>query len=166
MLLSLLLPLSPPIFSSLRVVFIDIFLPFYLHGSSSSSLKCQPSLSPLHLCFYGKEGDFVSSYTERRSRLMKWLAKLFKTSSNSRRGGAGGGGGYNPHFLGEENMVVQAPARTPDDRPRTKEQEELDHAVALSLSEGIRKPSGYNEWQTDDNYGGALPRGADDGSMN
>ncbi|XWS65930.1 hypothetical protein CRYUN_Cryun05aG0156100 [Craigia yunnanensis] len=92
---------------------------------------------------------------------MKWLSKLFKTSSSSRRGGGGGNGGYNPHFLVEENMVVRDPARTTDDRPRTKkEQEELDHAIALSLSEG------YNEWRTGDNSGGALPRGADDGSMN
>lgn len=69
--------------------------------------------------FYGKAGDFASSCTERKSRLMKWLSKLFKTSSSSShrgggsRGGSGGGGGYNPHFLGEENMVVRAPARIP-----------------------------------------------------
>ncbi|XVE99652.1 hypothetical protein REPUB_Repub03eG0218100 [Reevesia pubescens] len=119
-----------------------------------------------HPCIYG---DFVSSNTERKSRIMKWLGKLFKTSSSSRRGigGSSGSGGYNPHFLGEENMVVRAPARIPDDRPRTKkDQEELDHAIALSLSEGMGKPSGYNEWRRGDNYGGALPRGADNGSMN
>ncbi|XVE69274.1 hypothetical protein DITRI_Ditri09bG0138800 [Diplodiscus trichospermus] len=116
-----------------------------------------------HPCIYG---DFVSSNTERKSRVMKWLGKLFKTSSSSRGGGGGGSGGYNPHFLGEENMVVRAPAGMPHDRPRTKkEQEELDRAIALSLSEGRRKPNGYNEWRTGDNYGGALPRGADHGSM-
>ncbi|EOY17988.1 hypothetical protein QUC31_006665 [Theobroma cacao] len=121
-----------------------------------------------HPCIYG---DFASSYTERKSRLMKWLGKLFKTSSSSRRGGGSSGGsgtgGYNPHYLGEENMVVRAPARMPDGCPRVrKEQEELDHAMALSLSEGLGKPSGYNEWWMDDNYGGALPRAADGGRMN
>ncbi|XVF83781.1 hypothetical protein PTKIN_Ptkin16aG0520100 [Pterospermum kingtungense] len=108
-----------------------------------------------HPCIYG---DFVSSYTERKSRLMKWLSKLFKTSSSSGRGGGGrGSGGYNPHFLGDENMAVRAPAaRTPEDRPRMKKkQEELDRALALSLSEGMGKPNGYNHLRTDDNYGRA-----------
>ncbi|PPS18875.1 hypothetical protein GOBAR_AA01679 [Gossypium barbadense] len=57
--------------------------------------------------------------------------------------------------------------RANDERPRTKkEQEELDHAIALSLSEGMGKPNGYNEWRRDNNYGGALPRGADNGGLN
>ncbi|PPD86556.1 hypothetical protein GOBAR_DD16510 [Gossypium barbadense] len=112
-----------------------------------------------------KAGDFNNSYPERKSRIMKWLSKLFKSSSSGRRGG--GSGGYNPHYLGEENMVVRAPVRMPDERPRSKkEQEELDHAIALSLSEGMGKPNGYNEWRRDNNYGGALPRGADNGGLN
>ncbi|MBA0600527.1 hypothetical protein Gorai_006712 [Gossypium raimondii] len=115
-----------------------------------------------HPCIYG---DFNNSYPERKSRIMKWLSKLFKSSSSGRRGG--GSGGYNPHYLGEENMVVRAPVRMPDERPRSKkEQEELDHAIALSLSEGMGKPNGYNEWRRDNNYGGALPRGADNGGLN
>ncbi|MBA0665409.1 hypothetical protein Goklo_005266 [Gossypium klotzschianum] len=116
-----------------------------------------------HPCIYA--GDFNNSYPERKSRIMKWLSKLFKSSSSGRRGG--GSGGYNPHYLGEENMVVRAPVRMPDERPRSKkEQEELDHAIALSLSEGMGKPNGYNEWRRDNNYGGALPRGADNGGLN
>ncbi|KAG4181387.1 hypothetical protein ERO13_A10G224200v2 [Gossypium hirsutum] len=115
-----------------------------------------------HPCIYG---DFNNAYPERKSRIMKWLSKLFKSSSSGRRGG--GSGGYNPHYQGEENMVVRAPVRMPDERPRTKkEQEELDHAIALSLSEGMGKPNGYNEWRRDNNYGGALPRGADNGGLN
>ncbi|KAK8475839.1 hypothetical protein V6N13_122049 [Hibiscus sabdariffa] len=111
-----------------------------------------------HPCIYG---DFNDSYPERKSRLMKWLSKLFKSGSGGRRGG------YNPQFVGEENMVVRAPVRMPDDRPRTKkEQEELDHAIALSLSDGMRKPNGYNEGRKGGNYSGALPRGADNGSLN
>ncbi|KAE8669299.1 Protein DA1-related 2 [Hibiscus syriacus] len=107
-----------------------------------------------HPCIYG---DCNDSYPERKSRVMKWLGKLFKSSSGGRRGG------YNPQFIGEENTV----GRPQDDRPRKKkEQEELDHAIALSLSEGMGKPNGYNERGRDDNYGGALLRGVDNGGLN
>ncbi|KAE8673755.1 Protein DA1-related 2 [Hibiscus syriacus] len=106
--------------------------------------------------------DFNDSYPERKSRLLKWLNKLFKSGSGGRRGGS-----YNPQFAGEENMVVRPPVRMQDDRPRKKkEQEELDHAIALSLSEGMGKPNGYNECRRDNNYGGALLRGADNGGLN
>ncbi|XP_039004219.1 protein DA1-related 2-like [Hibiscus syriacus] len=111
-----------------------------------------------HPCISGDRSD---SYPEKKSRVMKWLSKLLKSSSGGRRGG------YNPQFVGDENMVVQPPVRMLDGRPRKKkEQEELDHAIALSLSEGMGKPNGYNECRRDNNYGGALPRGADNGGLN
>lgn len=65
----------------------------------------------IEVFFMEKAGDFNNSYPERKSRIMKWLSKLFKSSSSGRRGG--GSGGYNPHYLGEENMVVRAPGRMP-----------------------------------------------------
>lgn len=52
-----------------------------------------------------KAGHFVSSYAERKSRFMKWLTKIFKGNRESPRG-------QQPQFLGDENMVWRAPART------------------------------------------------------
>lgn len=90
-------------------------------------------------CIYG---HFVSSTTERKSRLMKWLSKLFK-------GGGSGNRRQQPQFLGDENMVWRAPARSMDDNSRTnKEKEELDRAIALSLAEDLKRPKGYR-WRTD-----------------
>lgn len=91
-------------------------------------------------CIYA--GHFVSSTTERKSRLMKWLSKLFK-------GGGSGNRRQQPQFLGDENMVWRAPARSMDDNSRTnKEKEELDRAIALSLAEDLKRPKGYR-WRTD-----------------
>ncbi|KAK6933100.1 Zinc finger, LIM-type [Dillenia turbinata] len=89
-------------------------------------------------------GDFASSYAGRKSRLMKWLLKLFKSGGggSNRAGASSGGGGQNPQFHGEENMVLRAPARSLDDRSRVdQEKEELDHAVALSLAEDLKRSS-------------------------
>lgn len=49
-------------------------------------------------------GDFVSS--ERKSRFMKWLSKLFKV------GPSRGGGARCPQYLGDENMAWRAPPRS------------------------------------------------------
>ncbi|XP_059666324.1 protein DA1-related 2-like isoform X1 [Cornus florida] len=89
-------------------------------------------------------GHFVSSHAERKSRFMKWLSKLFKSGS-----GRGETSGRHPQFLGEENMVLRAPARSLDDRSRAgKEKEELDRSIALSLAEDLNRPNGYR-WKTD-----------------
>ncbi|XP_031381036.1 protein DA1-related 2 isoform X2 [Punica granatum] len=75
---------------------------------------------------------------ERKSRFMKWLSKLFKGGSSR------GGGARYPQFLGDENTVWCAPSRAVDDCPRTdKEKEELDHAIALSLAEDLRRQNGF-----------------------
>ncbi|KAL2525813.1 Protein DA1-related 2 [Abeliophyllum distichum] len=83
---------------------------------------------------------------ERKSGIMKWLSKLFKSGSNNR---GVTGGQQQPQFLGEENMSWRAPVRSLDDRPRAKkEKEELDRAIALSLNEDLKGPNGYR-WRTD-----------------
>ncbi|KMT18412.1 hypothetical protein BVRB_2g025600 isoform A [Beta vulgaris subsp. vulgaris] len=94
-------------------------------------------------CIYG--GISASSNTEKKSRFMKWLGKIFKGS-----GGGGGSsrsssaGGRHPHFLEDENMVWRAPSRSSDDHPRAdKDHEELDRALALSLSDDLKRPGGY-----------------------
>nr|GMC61696.1 protein DA1-related 2 isoform X1 [Ipomoea batatas] len=96
--------------------------------SSSTSLS-QP-------CIYGHS---VSPRTERKSRFMKWLSKLFKGSSSK-----GVASGQQPQFLGEENMVWRTPIRPMDERSRAKEREELERAIARSLAEGLKRPSGNN----------------------
>ncbi|CAA2980718.1 DA1-related 2 isoform X1 [Olea europaea subsp. europaea] len=107
-----------------------------------------PSSNVNHLaqpCIYG---HVVSSYPERKSRIMKWLSKLFKSGTNNR---GVTGGGQQPQLLGEENMSWRAPVRSTDDRrSRTKkEKEELDRAIALSKNEDLNKPNGYRR-RTDD----------------
>ncbi|KAJ9684380.1 hypothetical protein PVL29_016712 [Vitis rotundifolia] len=93
-------------------------------------------------CIYGQ---LASSYAERKSRFMKWLSKLFKS------GGSGRGvtSGQHPQFLGDENMVWRVPPRSLDGCPRSdKDKEDLDHAIALSLAEDLKKPKGYG-WRSD-----------------
>ncbi|XP_014496283.1 protein DA1-related 2 isoform X1 [Vigna radiata var. radiata] len=106
-----------------------------------------------HPCIYA--GDFVSSYSERKSGFMKWFGKIFKIGSN--RGRGGGGHLEQPE---EENMAWPAPSRSRDDRARSrKEKEDLDHAIALSLGENFKRPTGYR-WRTgariDEDYAKAL----------
>ncbi|XP_038710828.1 protein DA1-related 2-like isoform X2 [Tripterygium wilfordii] len=75
---------------------------------------------------------------ERKSRFMKWLYKLFKGGSSH------GSGARHPQLIGEENIARRAPALPLDDRARArKEKEELDHAIALSLSEDWKRSNGY-----------------------
>lgn len=52
-----------------------------------------------------KAGQFVSSYAERKSKVMKWLTKIFKGGSCNR----GSPRGRQPQFLEDENMVWRAP---------------------------------------------------------
>ncbi|KAK3231313.1 hypothetical protein Dsin_003194 [Dipteronia sinensis] len=106
-------------------------------------------------CIYG---DFVSSRAESKSRFMKWLTKIFKGGSSRGGGGGSTGGRQQPQFLGEESMVWHAPRRSvcdQDDRSRAeREKEELDQAIALSLAEDLKRPSGNGQrWggtKTDD----------------
>ncbi|KAL9673867.1 hypothetical protein QQ045_030129 [Rhodiola kirilowii] len=94
-------------------------------------------------CIYGEH--FRSSHSEKKSKLMKWLSKLYKGASERSTPR-----GHHPQFLGDENMVWRAPTRSLDDHPRrNKEKEELDQAIALSLGEDVRRPNGYG-WKLDD----------------
>ncbi|KAJ0732428.1 putative transcription factor interactor and regulator LIM family [Helianthus annuus] len=80
---------------------------------------------------------------------MRWLSKLFRGGSNTRE--VVGGAHRPPQFNGDESMVLRAPVRSLDNRSRTdKEKEELDRAIALSLSEGLKKPNGYG-WRPNNN---------------
>ncbi|KAJ8747365.1 hypothetical protein K2173_012945 [Erythroxylum novogranatense] len=104
-------------------------------------------------CVYG---DFVSSYAERKSGLMKWLSKLFKSWSSH---GGGGGSGRRPQVIGDENVMWRAPVRPLDDHSRAeKEKEDLDQAIALSLGDDSRRPNGCR-WRgnNDDELTRALP---------
>ncbi|XP_043698817.1 protein DA1-related 2-like isoform X2 [Telopea speciosissima] len=92
-------------------------------------------------CVYGQ---FVSSYAERKSRFMKWIGKVFKVGSGRRVMG-----GRHPQFLGDENIVSRAPVRSTDERSRT-ENDELDHAIALSLAEDSKKRQGYRSRKDND----------------
>ncbi|KAL1542143.1 Protein DA1-related 2, variant 2 [Salvia divinorum] len=90
-------------------------------------------------CIYG---NIVSSYGERKSRLMRWLSKLFQGGGSRRRAATG------VQQPGDGNAVLRVPSKSSDDRTRAnKEKEELDRAVALSLNEDLSKPNGYR-WRT------------------
>ncbi|KAK9083027.1 hypothetical protein Scep_029498 [Stephania cephalantha] len=68
-------------------------------------------------------GNFMSSYSDRKSRFVRWLIRLFKGTPNAPP----------PRMLGDENKVWHAPGRSAaDERPRPNN-EELDHAMPLSL---------------------------------
>lgn len=91
---------------------------------------------------------------ERKSRFMKWLGKLFKSGSN--RGGARGGvgGRAHPQLLGEENVVWSAPARSVDDRSRTGK--ERGDAIALTMAEDWKQPSGCSRGTNDQDLARSL----------
>ncbi|XP_057804091.1 protein DA1-related 2-like isoform X2 [Salvia miltiorrhiza] len=77
---------------------------------------------------------------------MKWLSKIFKGGASSREVSTGS---QQPQFLGEENMVWRAPFRSLDERSRgSREKEELDRAIALSMSEDLKRPNGYR-WRAE-----------------
>ncbi|XP_057431404.1 protein DA1-related 2-like isoform X2 [Lotus japonicus] len=94
-----------------------------------------------HSCIYAR--DFESSYTERKSGFVKLFGKIFKIWSSR-----GKGRGHHLQQPAEENMVWRVPIRSSGNRARSqKEEEDLDRAIALSLGEGLKKPSGYR-WRT------------------
>ncbi|XP_042029706.1 protein DA1-related 2-like isoform X1 [Salvia splendens] len=78
---------------------------------------------------------------ERKSSFMKWLSKFFKGGAGSRVVSTGS---QQPQFPREEDMMWRAPFRSVDDHSRaSREKEELDRAIALSMSEDLKRPSGY-----------------------
>ncbi|XP_023546685.1 protein DA1-related 2-like isoform X1 [Cucurbita pepo subsp. pepo] len=89
--------------------------------------------------------------SEKKSGWMKWLSRIFRSGPN--RGGGGSGsdsgsssGGRLPQQLigDQENIFWRAPARSTDDPSRAhKEKEELDHTIALSLAEDLKKRNRY-----------------------
>ncbi|PIA54567.1 hypothetical protein AQUCO_00900852v1 [Aquilegia coerulea] len=81
-------------------------------------------------------GEIASPYGNKKSGFMAWLRKLFKRGSNHRIMS----GRRHPQLIGEENIVWHAPTRSKNDRTRS-ENEDLDHAIALSLAEDLRKPT-------------------------
>ncbi|PKA63958.1 Protein DA1-like 2 [Apostasia shenzhenica] len=85
----------------------------------------------------------ASPRNHRKSGFMKWFSKLFKGSgraSSDRRC---------PQVAGEENMFWRGPIRSLDDRSRA-ENEDLDRAIALSLSEDAKKRKGQRGTGSDD----------------
>ncbi|PNY09025.1 protein DA1-related 2-like [Trifolium pratense] len=83
---------------------------------------------------------------------MKWFGKIFKIGSNRGRSG-----GHHLQQPIDENMSWRAPPRSLDNRGRSKkEEEDLNNAIALSLSEDLKIPAG--RWRTgaDDDYAKAL----------
>lgn len=67
-------------------------------------LSWDGDLSVSDASFWIWAGDFFSS--ERKSRFMKWLSKLFKGGSSH------GGGARYPQFLGDGNMVCHGPSNS------------------------------------------------------
>ncbi|CAN0909577.1 Protein DA1-related 2, partial [Linum grandiflorum] len=168
--LSIILSPSPPSFSNNKILYqhIPLFSDYSVFHGFLQFLLCRrhPYLQSLRLC---KAGDFV----EKKSRLSKWLSKLFKTTGTHRDGGGSssssvGGSRRHPQLLGEENMLWRGPSsRSLDgDRPRAanKEKEELDRAIALSLAEDLRRPNaGRYGWRpTANNDEAALARAQQD----
>ncbi|XP_051120018.1 protein DA1-related 2-like [Andrographis paniculata] len=75
---------------------------------------------------------------------MSWLNKLFRSGANSSSRGVSFGP-HQPRLLRDDDMVCGAPFRPfVDDRARAhREFEELDRAIALSLSEDLKRPNGH-----------------------
>ncbi|KAM7270585.1 hypothetical protein ACFE04_029799 [Oxalis oulophora] len=100
-------------------------------------------------------GDFGSSNSERKSRFMKWLSKLFKGGGSPRSsGGSSVAGNRNPQFLGDENTVWRAPtSRSLGDRSRSQREEEnrFNLSDTLSQTEGLKRPNNGYKWKTDQN---------------
>lgn len=91
-------------------------------------------------------GHFVPSYSHKKSRMMKWLSKLFKGSSHKVSDG------HYPGAFGDDNVIWHVPSNSMDG-PLRDEDEELDHAIALSLSEELTRPdaSGSSPQEPEDN---------------
>ncbi|XP_057819323.1 LIM domain-containing protein HDR3 isoform X1 [Cryptomeria japonica] len=95
-------------------------------------------------------GQFVPAYACKKSRMMKWLGKLFKGSTHK------SSEGRCPEGFGGDDHIWHLP-QSPMDGPSSKEEtEELDHAIALSLSEDLTKPNGSNAQDEDEELARAL----------
>ncbi|KAG0467646.1 hypothetical protein HPP92_019226 [Vanilla planifolia] len=97
-------------------------------------------------CIYG---DVESQYSQRKPGIMKWLSKLFKGSDR------GVSNGRRPQIVGEENVFWREPSRSLDGQSRA-ENEDLDHAIALSLAEEAKRRNGQKGIGYED---GSLTRG-------
>ncbi|KAK9683362.1 hypothetical protein RND81_10G134900 [Saponaria officinalis] len=107
-------------------------------------------------CIYG----LPASNVEKKSRFVKWLSKVFKGSGGGSSRGSSISGRH-PQFVEDENMLWRAPPASLDDRPRPrpeKNREDIDHALALSLADDLKRP-GY-KWRTDNDED--VSRGAQD----
>ncbi|URE40583.1 hypothetical protein MUK42_16679 [Musa troglodytarum] len=87
-------------------------------------------------------GHTAPSFIERRSRFMRWLHKLFKGTD------AGVSNGDHSSVTGGDNSLHK-PVKPVDDQSKG-ENEDLDHAIALSLAEDAKKPIGYKGQGNDD----------------
>nr|XP_018686392.1 PREDICTED: protein DA1-related 2-like isoform X2 [Musa acuminata subsp. malaccensis] len=101
-------------------------------ASSNSSYHSRPRV----------QGHTAPSFIERRSRFMRWLRKLFKGTD------AGVSSGDHSSVTGGENSLHK-PVKPVDDQSKG-ENEDLDHAIALSLAEDAKKPNGYKGQGNDD----------------
>lgn len=98
-------------------------------------------------CIYGQ---IESPENQKKSGFMKLFGKLFKGSDR------GTTNGRRPQIVGEENMFWRGPSRSLDDRSRA-ENEDLDHAIALSLAEDVEKRNGQRgKHNEDDDFTGAI----------
>ncbi|GAB2216522.1 hypothetical protein Droror1_Dr00024297 [Drosera rotundifolia] len=85
--------------------------------------------------------NFVAQHCihERKQSFMKWLTKLFQSGSGHELGSQH----RHPSFLEDESTDYPASSRSLNDRSwDDKEQEELDRAMALSLTEDLKRPNG------------------------
>ncbi|XP_074308199.1 protein DA1-related 2 isoform X2 [Silene latifolia] len=90
----------------------------------------------------------ASSNVERKSKFMKWLSKVFKGSGGGSSHGSSIGGRH-PQFDEDENMLWRPPRTSLDGRPKPeKGREEVDHSLALSLADDVRRPNGY-KWRSE-----------------
>ncbi|XP_020597424.1 protein DA1-related 2 isoform X2 [Phalaenopsis equestris] len=98
-------------------------------------------------CIYGQ---MESAHNQRKSGFMKWFSKLFKGP------GRGTTNGRRSEVAGEENMFWHGPSRSMDDRSRA-ENEDLDHAIALSLAEDAKRRNGHiGRGHEDENFSRAI----------
>ncbi|KAH0889782.1 hypothetical protein HID58_052211 [Brassica napus] len=98
-------------------------------------------------CIFGAGS---SSSPGKKWNLMKWVSKLFKSGSNGGTSGARTNH-HPPQFQEDENMVFPLPPSSSDDRSRaSRDKEELDRALSVSLADDTNRPYGYG-WSMDNN---------------
>ncbi|KAK9123847.1 hypothetical protein Sjap_013449 [Stephania japonica] len=111
-------------------------------GSSGIKHSSQP-------CVFGQSGTASGG---KKSCFSRWLDKLF----NRDLGRGRIENGRHPHLQRKQSMSGQAPGSAVGERTRAKN-EECDRAVALSLDEGSKKPSGCRgETDSDEDLARAL----------